>query len=411
MTLAAPMPRRFPRLLLAVAAAMLLGASPVRAALISFEPNLGQTDPQARFLARGKGYVVFLTPREIVLDLREVGTPLRMRLAGAREAALRGEGLLQAKSHYFLGSDPARWRSDVPSYERVRYQEVYPGIDLLFYGNEGELEYDFEISAGADPRKMALDVSGVTAMRIDPAGDLVLSTGAGPVTWRKPIAYQVRDGERRAVASRYALRGKRRVGFEVGPYDRKLPLVIDPTLAYSTYLGGNGNDAGHAIAVDEAGNAYVAGETASVNFPGTGTLQGLVDAFVTKFNPSGTTRLYSVYVGGDGIDIAWGIAVDAVGNVHLTGDTLSTNFPTTPSGFQRVKDTGRDAFVLKLGASGALAYSTYLGGDSPDEGDRGNAIAVDAAGNMVVTGRTDSLDFPVTAGVVFPDFRGEVFDA
>ena len=288
---------------------------------------------------------------------------------------------------------------------------VYPGIDLVFYGNEGELEYDFELAPGADLRKVSLDLGGVNALRIDGAGDLVLTTAAGPVVWRKPVAYQVENGERRNVASRYALRGGRRVGFEVAAYDRTQPLVVDPTLAYSTYLGGGGADIGHAIAVDAAGNAYATGQTESVNFPGTGSLKGLIDAFVTKFDASGTTRVYSVYLGGNGSDVAWGIAVDAAGNVHLTGETLSDDFPTTPTAYQRVRVTGRDAFVLKLGPTGALLYSTLLGGTSPDEGDRGNGIAVDTAGNMVVTGRTDSLDFPVTANAFFPFHRGAVFDA
>jgi hypothetical protein len=395
----------------AIGAALLFAANAVRASEIAFEPNLGQTDPQARFLARGRGYVLFLTPREAVLALPQAGPPLRMRLAGAQEAKLAGEGLLPAKSHYFLGSDPARWQEDVPSYEQVRYDAVYPGIDLVFYGHEGELEYDFLMAPGADPRRVAMDLSGVTAMRVDREGNLVLTTGGGPIVWRKPVAYQVLDGERRAVESRYAVRGRRRVGFEVAAYDRTRPLVVDPVLSYSTFLGGGGSDAGHAVAVDVAGNAYVAGETASANFPGTGTLRGLVDAFVTKFDPSGTTRLYSVYLGGGGSDIAWGIAVDAGGNAYLTGETLSDNFPTTASAYQRVRSTGRDAFVTKLSAAGTLAYSTLLGGTSPDEGDRGNAVALDSAGNMVVTGRTDSVDFPVTAGAFFPFFRGEVFDA
>ena len=334
-----------------------------------------------------------------------------MRLHGAQVAKVRGEGLLEAKSHYFLGTDPARWQKDVPSFERVRYDSVYPGIDLVFYGKEGELEYDFVLAPGADLRKVSLDLGGVNGLSVDGEGDLVLTTGAGPVVWRKPVAYQMEDGERRTVASRYALRGGRRVGFQVAAYDRTKPLVVDPTLSYSTYLGGGGADTGHAIAVDAAGNAYATGETASLNFPGTGTRQGLIDAFVTKFDASGA-RIYSMYLGGDGSDIsAWGIAVDAGGNVHLTGETLSDNFPTTASAFQRVRVTGRDAFVLKLGASGALLYSTLLGGTSPDEGDRGNGIALDAAGNMVITGRTDSLDFPVTPGSFFPFHRGAVFDA
>ena len=335
-----------------------------------------------------------------------------MRLHGAQVAKVRGEGLLEAKSHYFLGNDPARWQKDVPSFERVRYDSVYPGIDLVFYGKEGELEYDFVLGPGADLRKVSLDLGGVNGLSVDGEGDLVLTTGAGPVVWRKPVAYQMEDGERRTVASRYALRGGRRVGFEVAAYDRTKPLVVDPTLSYSTYLGGGLADTGHAIAVDGSGNAYATGETASVNFPGTG---GPVKARATSSSPSSTpaaARLYSVYLGGNGAEIAWGITLDVAGNIYLTGETSSPDFPTTASAFQRVLNTGvKDAFVPKLAPAGALAYSTLLGGTGMDQGDRGNSIALDAAGNMVVTGRTDSNDFPVTAGAFFTNFRGGEFDA
>jgi hypothetical protein len=334
-----------------------------------------------------------------------------MRLAGAHEAEIAGEGLLPGRSHYFLGADPGGWRQDVPSFERVRYRAIYPGTDLVFYGREGELEYDFVFAPGADPRQVAMDLSGVAAPRVDHDGNLVLTTGAGKVVWRRPVAYQVGDGERRAVGSRYTVRGMR-VGFEVAAYDRTRPLVVDPTLSYSTYLGGGGADAGHAIAVDAAGNAYVAGETASANFPGTGTLKGLLDAFVTKFDPSGATRVYSAYLGGGGSDAAFGVAVDAGGNIYLTGDTKSDDFPTTAGAYQKARSTGTaDAFVTKLSAAGALVYSTLLGGPGPDQGSRGQAIALDSTGNMVVTGRTDSPEFPVTAGAFFTSFRGEVFDA
>ena len=219
---------------------------------MSFEPNHGQTDPRVRFLARGKGYILFLTSTEAVLALGE--TPrraLRMKLLGTHRApAAAGRGLLPGKSHYFLGNDPARWRSDVPAYERVEYKDVYPGVDLLFYGSEGELEYDFVVAPGSDPSRIAMGFSGVRKVRIDAAGNLVLMTRRGEVIQRKPAVYQVLGGTRRGVAGRYVLRGRRRVGFEVARYDTRRPLVIDPVLSYSTYLGGSGADAGHAIAVE-----------------------------------------------------------------------------------------------------------------------------------------------------------------
>jgi hypothetical protein len=408
-------PRSKPRtgLRVAIAAALALGATSSFASEIAFEPNLGQTAAEALFLARGPGYALFLASREAVLSFRRGGAPLRMRLAGAQEAKIAGESLLPGKTHYFLGNDPARWQTDVPSFERVRVGGVYPGIDLVFYGHEGALEYDFVVAPGADLRRVAMDVSGITSMRLDREGNLVLTTGMGPIVWHKPVAYQIRDGDRRPVESRYTLRGKRRVGFEVLAYDRTQPLVVDPTLSYSTYLGGGDVDVGHAIAVDEAGNAYVTGQTSSVNFPGTGGgFQGQDDAFVTKLSPNGATRLYSVYLGGGGSDIAWGIAVDASGNACVTGETDSVTFPTTAGAYQRARSTGSaDAFVAKLDSAGNLAYSTLLGGAGPDQGSRGNGIAVDAVGNMVVTGRTDSAAFPVTPGALFTSFRGEVFDA
>jgi hypothetical protein len=390
-----------------------LGTRGAHASGLAFEPNLGQSGPEARFLARGRGYVLFLAPREAVLALAHARRPLRMRLQGAEAAVLAGEAPMETRIHYFVGSDPERWHPNLPTFGRVRYANVYPGIDLVFYGKEGELEYDFLLAPGADLRRVVMDLSGVGELKVDPKGDLVLSTGSGTLVWRKPVAYQTHDGARQEIESRYALRGGHRVGFEVAAYDRTRPLVLDPTLSYSTYLGGGGSDTGHAIAVDGAGNAYAAGETLSVDFPKTGgQLLGPSDAFVAKFDASGTNRIYSVYLGGDGADVAWGIAVDPGGSVYLTGETGSSNFPTTAGAFQRVLNIGvKDAFVTKLAPDGSLAYSTLLGGSGMDQGDRGNAIAIDSAGNIVVAGRTDSFDFPVTPGAFFTSYRGGEFDA
>jgi hypothetical protein len=379
-----------------------------------FEPNLGQTDPRVRFLARGGGYVLFLTPTEAMIAPGGARQALRMKLVDADPSApIAGSGLLPGTSHYFVGNEPAAWVCNVPSYERVAYHGVYPGVDLLYYGNEGKLEYDFVVAPGADPRRIELEFSGVASLRLDASGHLLLRTRDGELVQHKPVVYQVVAGARRDVAGRYVVRGKRRVGFKVARYDRTKPLRIDPILSYSTYLGGGDTDAGHAITVDSAGNAYVTGETDSINFPvTTGSSQGSTDAFVTKFDPNGTSRLYSVYLGGDSQDIGYGIAVDAAGNAHITGQTASDNFPTTLSGYQRVKRMGPDAFVTKLNAAGAIVYSTFLGGNGPDQGDRGNGVAVDSAGNMVVTGRTDSSDFPNKASVPpFNTFHGFTFDA
>jgi hypothetical protein len=375
-----------------------------------FEANHGQADGRVRFLARGRGYRLFLTGDEAVLDFAGGRTPLRLRPAGARPAALRGEGPLPGRSHYFAGQDPGRWVVNVPSFERVRYEAVYPGVDLVFHEREGRLEYDFEVGPGQDPGRVALEVSGARSLRIDAEGRLVLATREGEVVWRKPVAYQLRGSERLLVESRYVRRGRRRVGFAVGAYDRSRPLVIDPVLAYSTHLGGGGADAGHAIAADAAGNAYVAGETASLNFPGTGSLRGPTDAFVTKLDPTGAIRLYSVYLGGSGNEVGRAVAVDAAGNATVAGETDSSDFPATAGAFQGQIGEGRDGFVARLDAAGMLTYATYLGGTGMDQGDRISGIALDAAGNAVVVGRTDSDDFPTTPGVLFPTFRGLDFD-
>lgn len=379
-----------------------------------FEPNLGQTDSRVSFLARAPGYVLFLTPTETVVAPTGGRTALRMKLLNANPAARAvGSGLLPGTSHYYTGGDPSLWVRDVPSYARVAYEAVYPGVDLLFDRREGGLEYDFVVAPGGDPRKIELEFSGVSSMRLDGRGNLVLRTAEGELVQRKPVVYQLLGGALHNVPGGYVLRRGNRVGFKITRYDRDQPLVIDPTLSYSTYLGGTSADAGHAIALDSAGNSYVTGETDSVNFPVTsGTFRGGTDAFVTKLNPTGTSRLFSIFLGGAAQDIGYGIAVDSAFNVHLTGQTGSDDFPTTANGYRRFKRAGPDAFVTKLNASGALLYSTYLGGNGPDQGDRGNGVAVDAAGNMVVTGRTDSSDFPVTVVTApFNSFHGLTFDA
>ena len=397
---------------------------------LSFEANRGQADESVNFLARGPGYTLALSPTEAVFGLRKAGlsdqqsTVLRMNLVGAnREATVVGVDELEGKVNYLLGNDPARWRTNIPTFARVRYGEVYPGIDVVYYGNQRRLEYDFVVAPGRDPRTIALEFAGAESVAVEPAtGDLLVCVAGETIRQQAPVTYQeTADGGRREVESRYALNEDGRVGFEVGEYDTNAPLIIDPVLVYSTYLGGSGQEIGYGIAVDPSGNAYVTGETYSANFPTTPgafdtSLGGFRDAFVTKLNATGTSLVYSTYLGGSSDDGGTGIAVDSAGNAYVTGKTVSLNFPTTAGAFDTTYNGGGfDAFVVKLNATGTgLVYSTYLGGAGPDgtsaRVDVGNDIAIDGAGNAHVTGMTNSTSFPTVVDVFDTTYNGG-FDA
>ena len=398
---------------------------------LTFEPNQGQTDRRVNFLARGRGYTLFLTPTEAVLvfgkpNARETQprmgpvpataepetapaaapTVLRMQLLDANlHPRMVGLDELPGKSNYFIGNDPKAWHTNVPNYAKARYEDVYPGVDLVYYGNQRQLEYDFVVTPGADPKAIRLGFKGANNVSLGAEGDLILSTADGELRLHKPLIYQKINGVKHTIAGRYLLKGKHRVGFQVANYDANTPLVIDPVLSYSTYLGGSSNDEGTGIAVDACGNAYVTGRTLSLDFPTAptgspldGSLGGAQDAFVTKLNTTvagAASLVYSTYLGGDNADIGRGIAVDGSGNAYVVGSTQSINFPTAPSGSPLDGSLGgaQDAFVTKLNPAGsALLYSTYLGGDNNE--DEGLGIAVDATGNAYVTGRTLSLDFP-----------------
>src|SRR5437899_155702 len=300
---------------------------------LSFEANDGQADSQVKFLSRGRGYTLFLTSTETVLVLREGGsarnvggglpaakrergkalrgTALRMKFVGANPApAVAGVGELPGKSNYFVGNDPKKWRANVPTYAKVEYGEVYPGVNLVYYGNQRQLEHDFVVSPGADPKVITLGFEGMDGVAIDALGDLVLRADGSEVRLRKPVVYQEQNGQRAVIPTRYVLKAERQVSFEVAAYDATKPLIIDPVLAYSTYLGGrasafggNADDEGLGIAVDAAGNAYVTGRTLSTSFPTTpGAFQvscagGCFDALVTKLNPDGSALVYPSYLG------------------------------------------------------------------------------------------------------------------
>src|SRR5712691_10357855 len=329
---------------------------------LSFEANQGQTDPQVKFLSRGSGYTLFLTSTEAVLTPtkadahakrrisgeativepeKRAGTVLRMKLLGANPTPrVTGVEELRGRSNYFIGNDPAKWRANVPTYAKVRYQDLYSGIDLVYYGNQGQLEFDFIVAPGAVPQRIRLGVEGADRLGLDAQGDLVVHTGGALVRLQQPHVYQMANGVRQEIESRYVLNDHHQVEIWVAAYDTHKPLVIDPTLAYSTYLGGNSLDEGFGIAMDGAGNAYVTGQTASPDFPAPlGAFQGAfqgggIDAFVTKLDPTGAALVYSTYLGGTDFDEGDGIAVDATGNAYVTGQTNSSNFPTTLGAFQ-----------------------------------------------------------------------------
>ena len=409
---------------------------------LSFEANQGQTDSQVKFLSRSGSHSLFLTSTEAVLTLSKLpahrvgkrylaahqtqykeietlnraeevsaaggpGTVLRMKLVGASPAPHVG-GLreLQGKVNYFIGNDPKQWRTNVPTYAEVKYRNVYPGVDLVYYGNQQQLEYDFIVAPGADLRVIRLAFEGVGKAQVDESGDLMLRTADGEIRQHRPIVYQEVGGNKREIASRYLIEGADQVGFEVAEYDAARPLVIDPVLDYSTYLGGGGGDAGVGIAVDSARNAYVMGITNSSDFPTMNPLQpasgGSIDTFVAKLNPAGSALVYSTYLGGGGIDFGNSIAVDSAGNAYVTGNADSSNFPTA-NALQPTNSGYYDAFVTKLNAAGsALVYSTYLGGSGFD---RGDGITVDSSGNAYLSGDTISTDFP-TANPLQPALGG-----
>ncbi|CUS31324.1 DUF7948 domain-containing protein [Candidatus Nitrospira nitrificans] len=404
---------------------------------LQFEVNQGQVDAQVKFLARGSGYTLFLTPTESVLVLtgREASnvkreaesdppdvighesqeykhSVVRMQLKGANPSpTVSGMEQLPGVVNYFIGNDPAKWRTKIPTYAKVHYQEAYPGIDLAYYGNQGKLEYDFIVAPGADPNQIKLVFEGASDITVAERGDLLLTTALGDVRLQKPIVYQLgQDGHKTLVAGTYVVAAPpdhslmtsrflpaRTVGIQLAAYDHSKPVVIDPVIAYSTYLGGSSAESGRGIAVDSAGSAYITGDTISANFPvlsaSQGGLAGVTDAFVTKLDATGA-RVYSTYLGGSGSDLGYGIAVDGAGAAYVTGQTGSLNFPVLTASQGAFGGGSFDAFVTKLDATGSRVYSTYLGGSNTDEG---RGIAVDGAGAAYVTGETQSANFPMLA--------------
>ncbi len=442
---------------------------------LSFEPNVGQADSHARFLAHGAGYRLFLTGTDAMLALtvpptstapgsataaaaalaasaagvlparigfagteglgRLLGllaptmplsaTAVRLRYLGVNpNPIVEGQDPLPGTANYFIGHDPSGWHTGVPTYARVVYHNIYPGVDLAYHGTQGHLEYDWTVAPGASVAAIAYAIDGAPSVDLAPSGDLRLRTLAGTVSTLAPSAYQTIKGQRHAVSSAFVLTGANLVGVVVGAHDATQPLVIDPVLGYSTYLGGaGGSTSANGVAVDASGSAYVAGLTSSNQFPTQNALTngsngstyqgGNNDVVVTKFAPDGRTLLYSTYLGGGDDDQGLGIAVNAAGNAYVAGFTWSsgtTAFPTTPGAYQTLNAGGghNDAFVAELGTGGnSLVYSTYLGGGAYDAG---QAIAIDGSGAAYVTGPTVYDNpygaFPTTSGAYQTSFQG-----
>jgi len=426
---------------------------------LSFEANQGQTDPKVKFLSRGPGYQLFLLPNQAVLTIEErhkaksekkfgifhsseeqrerdsvqIETLSMALVGGARNARVTGIEEMQGKSNYFVGNDPAKWRTNVANYAKVRYHDVYPGIDLIYHGSQQQLEYDFVVAPGADAQQIRWRISGAKKLELSPEGDVVLATSGEPVRLRKPVIYQESGGKRTEIDGSFVLAAKNTVKFRVGKYDATQPLIIDPVLAYSTLLGGNGFDQAFGVAVDATG-AYVTGSTTSTNFgtagafgtplkfcnPPTNTIP-CTEAFVAKLNPAGNALVYVAFLGGTTFSTfatlsgSQGAGVAVFGqNAYVTGTTSASDFPTTPGAFQTGLTSSQHAFVTELNATGsALVFSTDLGGTGFEFFDLngGPPIAVDSSGSAYVTGTTFSSDFLTTTGAFQTDPGGGAFQS
>lgn len=424
---------------------------------VAFEANRGQATAPFQFIANGRGCSFLLAPDEAVIALArpearrslamgrrgnqdptatKVVRTVSLRLAGANpRASSAGLEALPGRVNYFLGSDPAAWRAGVPMFAKVHFREVYPGVDVIYYSHDRQLEFDFIVAPGANAALLAFEITGADGVRVEAGGDLVMTIGGVELRQHKPVAYQTGDGGRVAVESRYRLAGTTRVELQVGRYDRTRPLVIDPVFGYATYFGGTVGERAWDIAVDKAsGEAYLAGETTSAQLAGAvhatvtngvyggGTTAG-GDAFVAKLNSNGTSVVWLTYLGGSSHDGALGVAVDAAGCAYVTGFTGSTNFPTVGALGANIHGNAimttnangdviafwgypLDGFVTKLDTNGTLsssgAYSAFLGGAGVDEG---IGLTVDSAGAAYVTGLTESTNLP-TANALQASFGG-----
>jgi Ca2+-binding RTX toxin-like protein len=367
---------------------------------LAFEPNAGRSGQGVDFVSHSGSGTVLLGRDEATLALGhgKHAEAISLQLAGAAPARPEALERLPGVVNDLRGDDPEAWRTEIATFERVRYPGVWPGTDLEYHGNQGHLEYDLRLAPGADPNQIAIRIAGADRLRLAPNGDLLITAGTETIRQRAPVAYQPGSqvggshATRTPVRATFALSGDT-VRFRLGDYDQHRPLVIDPlVLSYSTYLGGNAVDFSYGIAVDDSGAAYVTGHTDSSDFDTVGKIEGDstgTDAFVSKLSPDGSALEYSTYLGGNADDRAHGIAVGSSGAAYIAGDTSSSDFNTV--GTIEGDSAGLDAFVSKLSPAGdELAYSTYLGGDGIDSA---WGIAVDDSGAAYVTGDTESSDF------------------
>jgi hypothetical protein len=403
---------------------------------VAFIHNEGQVDKRVKYFERGGGHSTFFTQDGVTLSLRSSSTSPRTESikltffeANPNPEIVAAEPM-EEKVNYFVGKDPRKWRTHIPTYGKVVYKEVYPGIDVVFYEGNRQLEYDVVVKPGADPKKIRLGYQGIRGLKVTDRGDMEIALKSGAVIQKRPQIYQEIDGKRVEVAGEFKVLpagrlakgpGSRRFGytFSLADYDPSVPLVIDPTLSYASYLGGGNDDYAYDVAVDAGGNAYVTGTTNSLDFPATlGTYDTTSstggDAFIVKINAAGSALVYATYLGGTGFEGGNGIVVDTTGNAYVTGSTSSSDFPTTVGAYDTTFNGYNDVFVVKVDAAGSsLVYATYLGGSGVYDSDIGYGIAVDTSGHAYVTGETDSPTFPTTLGAYDTSYNsgGDAFVA
>lgn len=378
---------------------------------LTFEVNRGQSNPQVKFISRGPGYRAYLTANGMTLALRASHsaklanasktvpansvkrTAIQFRLLGATaNPATVAEQPQAARVNYFIGNDPAKWHRNIPTFAQIRYKSVYRGIDLVYYGSQHQLEYDFAVAPKADPQQIQFEIKGASQLHIGNDGSLILQTSGGELSFQAPIVYQEIRGLRMPLKGGYVLNGANRVSFRLADYDRNKTLVIDPVLGYSTYLGGSGDDQIEGVAVDSTGNVYVAGRTDSTDLALTtigSPASGNDHAFVAKVDATGSQLIYADYIGGSSEDDGYAIALDSSNNAYITGSTASPDFPMVHP-FQQTYPGGFNAFLAKLSSDGSsLLYSTYFGGNGSDIP---SSIAVDKSGEMIMAGYTSSTN-------------------
>ncbi|MEJ2615086.1 MAG: SBBP repeat-containing protein, partial [Ignavibacteriaceae bacterium] len=382
---------------------------------IYFEPNHGQSNNYADFISRTNNYTLLLSQREVTLMLlnskgKNKNKKIDFKILGSNpNSKIHGMGKKQGTTNYFLGADEKNWKTDVPNYSKVLCEDIYTGINLVYYGNKHSLEFDFILAPGTDPGSIKLGFEGTNEISIDTKGNLILKTDGGDVTLKSPIIYQEHNNIRNIIDGKFKLDGESIVSFKIDDYDTGIPLIIDPVLVYSTYLGGSTSSNSSGITVDPQGNIYVAGSTRSLDFPTKNPFQPnlandtlLTDVFITKFDPTGKNLIYSTYLGGSLNDVAGAIGVDAEGYVVVTGQTFSKNFPVRSAVQSSLADSSNDGdvFVTRINPMGNdIVYSTYLGSWDKDES---NDLYVSADGNAYVTGNTDGRYLDGEYKTIFP---------